>query len=51
MSQFVSEEAQRLGVSKAEFQRRLLEAYQHSRVGNASCDHCGGPVEIDLQSV
>lgn len=51
MSQFVSEEAQRLGVSKAELQRRLLEAYEASRTGNATCEHCGETVDIDLSSV
>lgn len=51
MSQFVSEESQRLGVSKAEFQRRLLEAYQHTRVGNATCEHCGETVNLDLKNV
>lgn len=51
MADFVEEEASRLSVSKAEFQRRLLEMYKHSRMGNAACEHCGGPVEIELDQV
>lgn len=51
MSDFVTDEAHRLGVSKAELQRRLLEVYQQSRVGQTACEHCGGPVEIELEEI
>jgi negative regulator of replication initiation len=51
MQEFVLEESNRLGVSMAEFLRRLLEVYQSSRDGNTPCEHCGQTVQIELESV
>jgi hypothetical protein len=48
MREFVENESDRLGVTPTEFMRRLLELYQDSRSGETACEHCGGPVEIDL---
>jgi hypothetical protein len=49
MREFVDRESERLAVSKSELLRRLLLAYQASRAGNASCDHCGEQVVIELE--
>ena len=46
--EFVEDEAARLGVSKTEFLRRLLDTYRDSRAGNTPCEHCGEPVVIEL---
>lgn len=51
MSEFVTEEASRLGVSRAEFQRRLLELYRDSRAGNTVCEHCGEPSVMQLEEL
>lgn len=51
MREFVETEAGRLGVSRAEFVRRLLELYRESRAGNTPCDSCGEPVEIELNEI
>lgn len=49
--EFVEDEAARLGVSRSEFLRRLLDTYRESQSGNAPCEHCGEPVRIDLSYV
>jgi len=49
--EFVEDEAARLGVSKTEFLRRLLETYRESRAGSTPCEHCGEPVVIELSYV
>jgi hypothetical protein len=48
MREFVENESDRLGVTPTEFMRRLLELYRDSRSGETACEHCGEPVEIDL---
>ena len=48
MREFIESEADRLGVSRAEFHRRLLEFYRESRRENADCPHCGETVVISL---
>lgn len=49
MAEFVESEAERLGVSKSEFMRRLLELYRESRREDVDCPHCGEIVVMDLQ--
>ena len=48
MSEFIDGEAERLGVSKAEFHRRLLEFYRDSRREKMDCPHCSEAVVMDL---
>ena len=49
MSEFVESEISGLGVSKAEFHRRLLELYRESRREDVDCPHCGDAVVLDLR--
>lgn len=49
MAEFVESECDRLGVSKSEFQRRLLELYRDTRREDAECPHCGETVVMDLR--
>ena len=49
MKEFIDSEAERLGVSKSEFHRRLLELYRESRRENVECPHCGETVVFDLR--
>lgn len=49
MSEYVDAQAERLGVSKAEFHRRLLELYQESRREETDCPHCGDTIVLDLR--
>lgn len=48
MSDFIDNEADRLGVTKAELHRRLLDFYRESRENKPECPHCGEPITIDL---
>jgi hypothetical protein len=48
MREFIDAEADRLGVSKAEFHRRLLEFYRESRREQMDCPHCDGTIVMDL---
>jgi hypothetical protein len=47
--EFVNDEAGRLGVSRAEFVRRLIEFHRMSRSGEVACEHCGEVTEIELE--
>ena len=49
MAEFIESEADRLGVSKSEFHRRLLELYRESRREDVDCPHCSETVVIDLR--
>jgi hypothetical protein len=49
MLDYIDAEADRLGVSRAEFLRRLLELYQSSRRENEACPECGTSVVFDLR--
>lgn len=49
MQEFVDSEADRLGVNRSEFFRRLLEDYRESRRENLHCPHCGEAVVFDLR--
>jgi len=48
MREFIEQESERLGVTTSEFVRRLFEVYRESRAGNARCDYCEEPVNIEL---
>jgi len=50
MNEYVKSEAERLGVSRAEFHRRLLELYRESRREDVNCPHCGDAVVFDLRA-
>jgi len=50
MAEFVESEAERLGVTKAEFHRRLLEFYRESRRETKDCPHCENTVVVDLRT-
>lgn len=49
MAEYLDSEAQRLGISKSEFQRRLFELYRESRREDVDCPHCGDAVVFDLR--
>ena len=49
MREFLEDEADRLGVTKAELQRRLLDFYRESRQDDPNCPHCGDQITIDLR--
>jgi len=49
MLDYIDAEADRIGVSRAEFLRRLLELYQSSRREQEDCPECGTPVVFDLR--
>ena len=48
MREFVEHESDRLGVTPAEFVRRVLLLYRQSRAEETACDHCGEPVVMEL---
>lgn len=49
MEAFIEDETERLGVSKAEFHRRLLDFYRESREGESNCPHCESDITIPLK--
>lgn len=49
MAEYVKEESNRLGVTKAEFHRRLLDLYKSSRESEKDCPHCDEPIVLDLR--
>lgn len=50
MVEFADAEAERLGVNRSEFLRRLLELYRDSRREQVDCAHCGNTVKMDLRT-
>jgi hypothetical protein len=50
MKEYIEGEADRLGVTKAEFHRRLLDLYRESRRENVECPHCAEKVKFDLRT-
>lgn len=48
MLDYIDDHADKLGVNRAEFLRRLLEDYQKSRRENLDCPHCGEAVVLNL---
>lgn len=49
MREFLEIETERLGVTKAELQRRLLDFYRESRETETNCPHCGTDITIPLE--
>ena len=49
MRGFLEDETDRLGMTKAELQRRLLDFYRESREDETNCPHCGNDITIPLQ--
>jgi len=49
MREFIEGECDRLGVSKSEFHRRLLEFYRDSRREQTDCPHCEETIVGDLE--
>lgn len=50
MLEFVESECERLGVSRSEFHRRLLELYRESKRENVDCPECNQTVVFDLKA-
>jgi hypothetical protein len=50
MREFADSQADRLGVNRAEFLRRLLELYRASRREEIACPHCGETVVFGLET-
>jgi len=48
MLDYIDDQADRLGVNRAEFLRRLLEDYRKSRRENLNCPHCEEAVVLNL---
>jgi len=48
MKEFLEDEADRLGTTKAELQRRLLDFYRESRETDTPCPNCGNDITIEL---
>jgi hypothetical protein len=50
MESFLTSEAERLGVSRAELLRRILDSYRESRYKNIECHNCGAEVMFPVES-
>jgi ribosomal protein L37AE/L43A len=48
MQEFLDAEADRLGVNRAEFLRRLLDTYRESRREQLDCPHCDETIVLSL---
>jgi len=48
MREFIDDEADRLGVTRAELVRRILDFYRESRENETNCPHCGNDITIPL---
>lgn len=51
MVSFVESESDRIGVSRAEFIRRVLEVYRESWSKNLECHNCGSPVMFPVEDI
>jgi hypothetical protein len=49
MRDYLSAESERLGVTRAEFIRRVLSLYRQSRRERVSCPHCRSTVKMDVR--
>ena len=47
--EYLNSEAERLGVSRAEFLRRVFSLYRESRREQVSCPHCEETVKMDVR--
>lgn len=49
MLDYASAEAEKYGISRAEFVRRLLDLYRSSQREQIDCPHCGSAVVMDVR--
>lgn len=49
MKEFIDAESKRLGVNRAEFIRRVLDAYRESRREQLDCPYCEETIVLSLQ--
>lgn len=49
MLDYADAEAEKYGITRAEFVRRLLDLYRESRREQIDCPHCGSAVVMDLR--
>jgi len=50
MLEYIASESERLGVTRAEFLRRLLDLYRESRRENIECPECDDDVVMSLEA-
>ena len=50
MSEFIEDEARELGISRAEFIRRVLEFYRKSQREEIQCPWCEGPIVVSVET-
>lgn len=46
--QFLDDQAEQLGVSRAELLRLLIDHYHEAAAGNLRCPHCQNALRLDL---
>jgi hypothetical protein len=49
MREFIDSEADRLGITRAELVRRILDFYRESRQEESNCPHCKTDITIPLE--
>jgi hypothetical protein len=49
MKEYLNQEADRLGITRAELIRRVFTLYRESRRENVDCPHCGRIVKMDVR--
>ncbi|WP_254831415.1 hypothetical protein [Haloglomus salinum] len=50
MSEFIEDEARQLGISRAEFVRRVLEFYRESQREETQCPWCEEPIVMNVET-
>lgn len=50
MSEFIEEEARKLGISRAEFVRRVLEFYRESQREETQCPWCEETIVMNVET-
>lgn len=50
MSEFIEDEARQLGISRAEFIRRVLEFYRESQREEIQCPWCEEPIVMNVET-
>jgi hypothetical protein len=49
MKDWLAAEADRLGITRAELMRRMMQLYRESRNEQVDCPHCGKTVKMDVR--
>ena len=49
MIDYADAEAEKYGITRAEFVRRLLDLYRNSQREQVDCPHCGSVVVMDVR--